>query len=76
MLNLFLLLQSTVEHKSRFYDEFGVEEDSDSDEHATEKKPSKPADYKALFDGNNDDHFRIGIKFTRFDVNKLWFHVV
>ena len=57
-----------MEHKSRFFDEFGVEDsDSDLDEPAVAKKTSKPADHNALFDGNNDDHFRIGIKFTRFE---------
>mgnify|MGYP000615553010 CR=1 FL=1 len=65
-----------MEHKSRFSDEFGVEEeDSDSYEHAIAKKSSKPADYNALFDGNNDDHFRIGVKFTRFDHN-LWLWIM
>lgn len=29
------------------------------------RKSSKPADFQALFDGNNEDHFMIGIKFTK-----------
>ncbi|CAM8916615.1 unnamed protein product [Rhodiola kirilowii] len=28
-------------------------------------KPVKPSDFQALFDGNNNDHFMIGVKFTR-----------
>ncbi len=27
----------------------------------------KPANYRALFDGNMDDHFRVGIKLTRWE---------
>ncbi|KAG5461459.1 MAG: hypothetical protein BJ554DRAFT_6342, partial [Olpidium bornovanus] len=46
-----------VEQKKRFADEFGSPDE--------EKDPSKPADYWDTFAGNIDDHFRIGIKFTR-----------
>lgn len=28
-------------------------------------KSSKPSDFHTLFDENNNDHFMIGIKFTR-----------
>ncbi|XP_024536917.1 U3 small nucleolar RNA-associated protein 25 [Selaginella moellendorffii] len=52
--------KATVDFKQRFFDDFGLgEEDKD------DKQASKPADFKFIFDGNNDDHFRIGIKFTR-----------
>ncbi|KAJ4957649.1 hypothetical protein NE237_024760 [Protea cynaroides] len=66
-----------VEHMDRFLEEFGTEEDKESDDrnNASEilhddetlmpQKSSKPSDYQALFGGNNNDHFMIGIKFTR-----------
>nr|GFD20006.1 U3 small nucleolar RNA-associated protein 25 [Tanacetum cinerariifolium] len=28
-------------------------------------KTSKPADFQSLFGGNNNDHFMVGIKFTK-----------
>nr|XP_057946544.1 U3 small nucleolar RNA-associated protein 25 homolog isoform X1 [Doryrhamphus excisus] len=45
-----------VSNKKRFKEEFG--EDSD-------KKPHRPDDYHAIFSGNVDDHFRIGISIIR-----------
>ncbi|XP_065849827.1 protein NUCLEOLAR FACTOR 1 isoform X2 [Euphorbia lathyris] len=60
-----------VEHADRFYDEYGSQEDEDSDEFAQSvgnsksAKSSKPFDHQALFSGNYDDDFMIGIKFTR-----------
>lgn len=61
-----------MEHMGRLADDFGggdAEENEDNalnaNVRALSQKSSKPSDYHALFDGNNDDHFMIGIKFTR-----------
>ncbi|KAI8867055.1 DUF1253-domain-containing protein [Ramicandelaber brevisporus] len=48
------------ENKKRFFDEYALPADED-----TGVDPSKPADFKGMFDGNLDDCFRTGIKFTR-----------
>ncbi|KAM7376645.1 hypothetical protein PAMP_006368 [Pampus punctatissimus] len=51
-----------VSNKKRFKEEFGEEEDD---------KPSnlqRPDDYRAIFSGNVDDHFRIGISIIRSSV--------
>lgn len=48
------------EQRKRFLDDF----DSPEPE-AGEDDPDKPADHVAAFRGNVDDHFRLGIKFTR-----------
>ena len=66
-----------VEHIDRFSDEFGtgvVEDDQEQNElfqkvqdyeNSIVQKSSKPSDFQALFGANNNDHFMIGIKFTR-----------
>ncbi|KAI8078645.1 uncharacterized protein BX664DRAFT_303356 [Halteromyces radiatus] len=46
------------ENKKRFYDQFSLLEEDKVDD-------SKPADFKETFKGNIDDHFRLGIKFTK-----------
>ncbi|KAJ6293677.1 hypothetical protein OIU76_021858, partial [Salix suchowensis] len=63
-----------VEQMSRFSDEFGNHDDEDnvntneltgSVKNSNSQKSSKAPDHQALFDGNVDDKFMIGIKFTR-----------
>ena len=52
-------MREEVESRGKFNKEFGVEED------AAEIHPNMPEDYKAMFDGNIDDCFRLGLRFTR-----------
>ncbi|KAG5566397.1 hypothetical protein RHGRI_002094 [Rhododendron griersonianum] len=61
-----------VESLDRFSDEFGTgvaynNEDNEGDVigNLKSQKTSKPSDFQALFGGNNNDHFMIGIKFMR-----------
>ena len=54
--------KSTVENRKRFKDEFFEEDDFESEKDAPFQKP---ADWRETFQGNIDDCFRVGIKFTR-----------
>lgn len=55
----------------RFATKFGSEEHEDGSgddpesHNAKPQKSSKPADFQLLLEGNNEDDFMIGIKFTR-----------
>lgn len=65
MLFLWLWLPKvSVDNIDRFSEEFGTDgiEEQDKDD-VENKKPSKPSDFQALFGGNNNDHFMIGIKY-------------
>ena len=60
-----------VRDRERFDQEFGPEEDDDDDDdedeemdEETAKKKQKPADWDALFAGNNDDSFKLGLQLT------------
>lgn len=53
-------LSATEQHenKNRFFEQFNLREEEAVD-------TSKPADYLQNFQGNIDDHFRLGIKFAK-----------
>ncbi|GAA5800540.1 hypothetical protein HPULCUR_005975 [Helicostylum pulchrum] len=53
-------LSATEQHdnKNRFYEQYNLREDEAID-------VTKPADYLQNFQGNIDDHFRLGIKFAK-----------
>ena len=56
----------TVKNRKRFEQEFGVgEEEELVSERERMALSLKPKQHRALFDGNCDDHFRLGIKMTR-----------
>ena len=61
----------SIQGKQRFLDDFGPGDDAADEEELTERgkrvKKQQPAEHQALFDGNSDDHFRIGIKITRWE---------
>ncbi|XP_052270785.1 U3 small nucleolar RNA-associated protein 25 homolog [Dreissena polymorpha] len=48
-------MQSFVSNKKRFYQEYTLPEEDEP------KKGYKPEDFEATFEGNIDDHFRIGL---------------
>ncbi len=57
----------SIQNKQRFLDEYGGDDDEEEEGHnpTTRALRSKPADHRALFHGNTDDHLRLGIKITR-----------
>lgn len=66
-----------MEHMDRFDKDFGVDVEEDADDveakNSKLKKSSKPSDYQALFGANNNDHFMVGIKFTRYYILVMLF---
>ena len=60
VVNILIALSGTVqqENKSRFQKDYSLDEPDTI-------PTTKPADFRDKFEGNNDDLFRIGIKFTR-----------
>lgn len=66
MASLLLPKKGVILNKQRFYQEFGEEGESEEgakkdDEPNEAKKSHKPEDYEAIFTGNKDDSFRLGI---------------
>lgn len=57
---LLLPAKGQIINKDRFYKEFGGEKDD-----VETKRSYKPEDFEALFKGNTDDSFRIGISVAK-----------
>ena len=45
--------------------------DEEEEAEAARRDRGKPEDHRAVFQGNRDDHFRLGIKVTRQSVRRL-----
>lgn len=72
--SLLLPTKGQIINKQRFYDEFGDEDSSASKKDSVNanekdadetKKKRKPEDYEAIFTGNTDDSFRLGIAIAK-----------
>jgi len=67
MASVLLPTKGQVINKKKFYDEFGEEKDEDANEKTASNNKDdnkirrKPEDYEAIFSGNTDDSFRMGI---------------
>lgn len=60
LVDSFIKLSATEqqENKNRFYEQYNLREEEDLD-------LTKPTDFLQNFQGNIDDHFRLGIKFAK-----------
>ena len=56
----------SIQGKSRFLEEFGDEEEEEAGAKEAKRKLQTPAEHQALFAGDMDDHFRFGIKITKY----------
>ena len=54
----------SIHGKARFLADFGLDAEDAAAVEAG-RKPWQPAEHAALFAGNTEDHFRMGIKITR-----------
>nr|SVE73540.1 EOG090X05RM [Daphnia atkinsoni] len=63
MASILLPVKGQIINKDRFYKEFG--EEKDEEDKQENKKSYKPEDYEAVFSGNSDDSFRIGISVAK-----------
>nr|SVE75738.1 EOG090X05RM [Daphnia hispanica] len=63
MASLLLPVKGQIINKDRFYKEFG--EEKDEEDKKDNKKSYKPEDFEAVFTGNTDDSFRIGISVAK-----------
>eukprot|EP00057_Strongylocentrotus_purpuratus_P014499 XP_011668973.1 PREDICTED: digestive organ expansion factor homolog [Strongylocentrotus purpuratus] len=58
MAKILIPSDQTMSHRKRFFEEYGGGDDPESN-------IVKPEDWEAMFRGNNDDHFRLGVTITR-----------
>lgn len=61
--SLLLPKKGQIINNQRFYDEFGEEKDEEKEQES--KKNYKPEDFEAIFTGNTDDSFRLGISVAK-----------
>lgn len=60
--------KGNVSYMDRFDEEFGIGDlggDEETDGSLETQNSRKPIDFQTLFGGNNNDHFMMGIKFTK-----------
>lgn len=70
MASILLPVKGQIINKDRFYKEFG--EEKDEEDKQENKKSYKPEDYEAVFTGNSDDSFRIGISVAKRTLKVRW----